>query len=63
MTETAAHFHLSVSRSKGMERSVLRSLRYELLVTIPERAIAKAEDRLTKILVAEGELHAVELRL
>ncbi len=63
MTETADHFHLSVSRSKGMERSALGSLWHELLVAIPERAIAKAEDKLTKILVAEGELHAVELRL
>ena len=34
-----------------------------MLIEIPERAIADAEDRLTKILVVEGELHAVELRL
>ena len=33
-----------------------------MLIEIPERAFAKAEDRLTKLLVAEGELHSVELR-
>ncbi len=38
-------------------------LRHELLIEIPERAYARAEDRLTKVLVAAGELHAVELRL
>jgi len=63
LTETAGHFHLSESRAKAMERSALKSLRHELLVAIPERAVAKAEDRLTKLLVAEGELHSVKLRL
>jgi len=63
LTETAQYFRLTVSRAKGVERSTLKQLRYELLVEIPERAFARAEDRLTKLLVAEGELHSVELRL
>ena len=32
-------------------------------MVIPEKRYAAAEDTLTKILVSEGELHAVELRL
>lgn len=63
LTETAQHFHLTESRAKGVERSALKLLRHELLFEIPERAYARAEDRLTKKLVAAGELHAVELRL
>ena len=63
LTETAQYFRLTESRAKGVERSALKLLRHELLIEIPERAIADAEDRLTKILVVEGELHAVELRL
>ena len=37
----------------------------ELLVRCmhPERAYVRAEDRLTKRLVSEGELHSIELRL
>ena len=41
----------------------MKLLKQELLFVIPERAVANAEDRLTQILVAEGELHAVELWL
>lgn len=63
LVETAGHFHLSESRTKGLERSALKQLRYEMLVEIPERAFARAKDRLTKLLVAEGELHSVELQL
>ena len=63
LTETAQYFRLSESRAKGLERSTLKLLRYELFIEIPERAFIKAEDRLTKLLVAEGELHSVELRL
>jgi len=62
-TETAEHFHLSESRAKSLEQNTLKLLRHELLAAIPERTIAKAEDRLTKLLVAESELHSVELRL
>ncbi len=51
------------SRTKGVEHSALKLLRHELLIEMPERAYARAEDRLTKVLVAAGELHAVELRL
>ncbi len=51
------------SRAKSVERSALKLLRHELLFEIPERAYARAEDRLTKDLVAAGELHAIELRL
>ena len=51
------------SRAKSVERSALKLLRHELLIEIPERAYARAEDKLTKELVAAGELHAVELRL
>ena len=63
LTETAQYFHLTESRAKSVERSALKLLRHELLFEIPERAYARAEDRLTKDLVAAGELHAIELRL
>ena len=63
LVDTAAHFHLSESRAKGIERPALKLLKHELLFAIPERAIFKAEDRLTKALVDAGELHSVELRL
>ena len=63
LTNTAQYFRLTESRAKGLERSALKLLRHELLIEIPERAFVKAEDRLTKLLVANGELHAVELRL
>ena len=63
LTETAQYFRLSESRAKGLERSALKLLRYELFIEIPERAFIKAEYRLTKLLVAEGELHSVELCL
>ena len=63
LTETAQYFQLTESRAKGAERSALKLLRHELLIEIPERAFVRAEDRLTKLLVAEGELHSVELRL
>ncbi len=63
LTESAQHFRLTVSRAKSLERSALKQLRHELLFEIPERAFARAEDRLTKMLVSEGELHSVELRL
>ena len=63
LTETAQYFHLTESCAKGIERSALRLLKHELLFEIPERAYAWAEDRLTRRLVTEGELHAVELRL
>lgn len=63
LTETAQYFHLTESRAKSVERSALKLLRDELLFEIPKRAYARAEDSLTKVLVAAGELHAVELRL
>ena len=63
LTETAQYFRLTESRAKGVERSALKRLRHELFIEIPERAFVKAEDRLTKLLVEEGELHSVELRL
>lgn len=63
LTETAQYFRLTESRAKGVERSALKLLKHELLMEIPERAYARAEDKLTKRLVAEGELHAVELQL
>ena len=63
LTETAQYFRLSESRAKGVERSALKLLKHELLMEIPERAYVRAENKLTKRLVAEGELHAVELRL
>jgi len=63
LTETAQYFHLTESRAKSAERSALKLLRHELLFEIPERAYARAEDKLTRLLVTENELHAVELRL
>lgn len=63
LTETAQYFHLSASRARNIERSALKLLKHELLIEIPERAFARAEDSLTKLLVNEGELHSVELRL
>ena len=63
LTETAQYFHLTESRAKSVERSALKLLRHELFFEIPERAYARAEDKLTKALVAAGELHAVEVRL
>ena len=63
LTETAQYFHLTESRAKSVERSTLKLLKHELLIEIPERAYVRAEDRLTKRLVSEGELHSVELRL
>ena len=63
LTETAQYFRLTESRAKGAERSALKLLRHELLIEIPERTFVRAEDRLTKLLVAEGELHSVELHL
>ena len=63
LTETAQYFRLTESRAKSLERSALKLLKRELFIEIPERAYAKAVDKLTKLLVAEGELHSVELRL
>jgi len=63
LTETAQYFHLTESRAKSVERSTMKLLKHELLIEIPERAYARAEDKLTKELVAADELHAVELRL
>ena len=63
LTETAQYFHLTESRAKSIERSALKLLKHELLITIPERTYIHAEDKLTRHLVAEGELHAVELHL
>ena len=63
LTDTARYFRLTESRAKSLERSALKLLRHELLIEIPERAFVRAEDRLTKLLVVEGELHSVELRL
>lgn len=63
LTESAQYFRLTVSRAKILERSALKQLKHELLLEIPEWAFARAEDRLTKLLVSEGELHSVELRL
>ena len=62
LTETAQYFRLTESRAKGLERSMLKVLRHELIVEMPERAFAKADDRLTKLLVTEGKLHSMELR-
>ena len=63
LTETAQYFHLTESRAKSVERSTMKLLKHELLIEIPERAYVRAEDRLTKRLVSEGELHSIELRL
>ena len=63
LTETAQYFHLTESRAKSVERSTMKLLKHELLIEIPERPYVRAEDRLTKRLVSEGELHSIELRL
>ena len=63
LTETAQYFRLTESRARNVERSALKLLRHELLFEIPERAYARAVDKLTRALVVAGELHAVELRL
>lgn len=56
LTETAQYFRLTESRAKSVERSSLKLLKHELLIEIPERAYVQVEDRLTRRLVAEGEL-------
>ena len=61
--ETAEHFRISDSRAEIQEKKSLSAIRHELWVVIPEKRFADAEDMLTKLLVSEGELHAVELRL
>lgn len=61
--ETAVHFHISDSRAEIQEKKSLSDIRNELWVIIPEKRFTAAEDMLTKRLVSEGELHAVELRL
>jgi RNA polymerase primary sigma factor len=61
--ETAEHFRISDSRAEIQEKKSLSTIRHELWVVIPEKRFATAEDMLTKLLVSEGELHAVELRL
>ena len=63
LTETAQYFRLTESRAKGVEHSALKLLWHKLLIEIPEQTFVKAENRLTKLLVEKGELHAVELRL
>ena len=63
LAENEQYLRLTESRTKGVERSTLKLLKRELFIKIPERACSRAEDRLTKLLVKEGELHAVELRL
>ena len=63
LTEAARYFRLNDSRAKSVERSALKLLKHELLIEIPEQALVKAENRLTRILVADGELHSVERRL
>jgi len=63
LTETAAHFRLTQSRARSLERSAIKKIKHELLIAIPERALAETENRLTKLLVWRNDLHAVELRL
>ena len=63
LTETAQYFHLTESRAKGIERSALKLLKHGLFIEIPEQVYARAEDKLTRLLVSERELHSVELRL
>lgn len=63
LTETAQYFRLTESRAKSVERSALKLLKHEMIIEIPGQAYIRAEDSLTRRLVAEGELHAVELRL
>lgn len=48
---------------KQEEQNALSAIRHELWVVIPEKRYVAAEDKLTRLLVSEGELHAVELRL
>jgi RNA polymerase primary sigma factor len=61
--ETAKHFHFSDTRAEREENAAMSAIRHELWVVIPEKRYVTAEDRLTKLLVSERELHAVELRL
>ncbi len=61
--ETAGHFRFTDSRMKLEEQNALSAIRHELWVVIPEKRYTAAEDKLTRLLVSEGELHAVELRL
>ncbi len=61
--ETGEHFHFTESRVKKEEEAALSAIRHELWVVIPEKRYNAAEDLLTRILVCENELHAVELRL
>ena len=61
--ETAGHFRFTDSRMKQEEQNALSAIRRELWVIIPKKRYAAAEDMLTRLLVSEGELHAVELRL
>lgn len=63
LTETASHFRLTQSRARSLEKSAIKMIKHELLVAMPERALAEAENRLTKLLVQQNDLHAVELRL
>lgn len=63
LTETAQYFRLTESRAKGIERSALKLLKHGLFIEIPEQVYARAEDKLTRLLVSERELHSVELRL
>lgn len=61
--ETAEHFHFTDRGAKKEEENALSAIRHELWVVIPEKRYAAAEDWLTRVLVCENELHAVELRL
>ncbi len=63
LMETAARFRLSQSRARNLEKSAIKMIKHELLVAIPERTLAEAENRLTKLLVQRNDLHAVNLRL
>ncbi len=61
--EASEHFHFTESRVKKEEEAALSAIRHELWVVIPEKRYTAAEDWLTRVLVSEQELHAVELRL
>ena len=61
--ETGEHFHFTEIRVKKEEENALSAIRHELWVVIPEKRYRAAEDLLTRVLVCENELHAVELRL
>ena len=61
--EAGEHFHFTDSRVKKEEENALSAIRHELWVVIPEKRYAVAEDWLTRVLVCDNELHAVELRL